>query len=59
MPALSPTELDALRLSLEIALRSVAFSLPVALLVAYLLARSRLPGTLALDALVHLSLIHI
>ncbi len=57
MPALSPTELDALRLSLEIALRSVAFSLPVALLVAYLLARSRLPGTLALDALVHLPLV--
>jgi molybdate transport system permease protein len=57
MPALSPAELDALRLSLEIALRSVAFSLPVALLVGYLLARSRFPGTLALDALVHLPLV--
>jgi molybdate transport system permease protein len=57
MSALSPAELDALRLSLEIALRSVAFSLPVALLVGYLLARSRFPGTLALDALVHLPLV--
>jgi molybdate transport system permease protein len=57
MPALSPTELDALRLSLEIALRSVAYSLPLAVLVAYLLARSRFPGTLALDALVHLPLV--
>jgi molybdate transport system permease protein len=57
MPALSPTELDALRLSLAIALRSVAYSLPFAVLVGYLLARSRFPGTLALDALVHLPLV--
>ncbi|MFZ0552586.1 MAG: ABC transporter permease subunit, partial [Steroidobacteraceae bacterium] len=57
MPALSPAELAALRLSLEIALRSVALSLPLAVLVGYLLARSRFPGTLALDALVHLPLV--
>ena len=57
MPALTSAELDALRLSLEIALRSVVFSLPLAILVAYLLARSRFPGTLALDALVHLPLV--
>jgi molybdate transport system permease protein len=46
-----------LRLSLDIALRSVIFSLPLAVLVAYLLVRSRFPGTLALDALVHLPLV--
>jgi molybdate transport system permease protein len=57
MLSLTPAELDALRLSLEIALRSVAFSLPLAVLVGYLLARSRFPGTLALDALVHLPLV--
>ena len=57
MSALSPAELDALRLSLEIALRSVAFSLPFAVLLGYLLARSRFPGTLALEALVHLPLV--
>jgi molybdate transport system permease protein len=57
MLTLTPAELDALRLSLEIALRSVVFSLPIAVLVAYLLARSRFPGTLALDALVHLPLV--
>lgn len=54
---MTPAELDALRLSLEIALRSVVFSLPLAILVAYLLARSRFPGTLAVDALVHLPLV--
>ena len=57
MPSLTPAELDALRLSLDIALRSVIFSLPLAVLVAYLLVRSRFPGTLALDALVHLPLV--
>ena len=57
MPTLTPAELDALRLSLEIALRSVACSLPLAVPVAYLLVRSRFPGTLALDALVHLPLV--
>lgn len=57
MPALTPAELDALRLSLDIALRSVIFSLPLAVLVAYLLVRSRFPGTLVLDALVHLPLV--
>jgi molybdate transport system permease protein len=57
MLSLTPAELDALRLSIEIALRSVAFSLPVAVLIAYLLVRIRFPGTLALDALVHLPLV--
>jgi molybdate transport system permease protein len=54
---LSPSELDAVRLSLEVALRSVAFSLPFAILVAWLLARGRLPGRPLIDAFVHLPLV--
>lgn len=57
MSALTPAEIEALRLSLAIALRSVVFSLPPAVLVAYLLSRSRFPGALVLDALVHLPLV--
>jgi molybdate transport system permease protein len=53
----SPPELEALRLSLAIALRSVLFSLPVALLFAWLLVRGRFPGRALLDALVHLPLV--
>jgi molybdate transport system permease protein len=54
---LSPPELEALRLSLGIALRSVVFSLPVALGVAWLLTRRRFPGRALLDAFVHLPLV--
>ncbi|HET9330994.1 MAG TPA: hypothetical protein VFO23_10740, partial [Steroidobacteraceae bacterium] len=50
-------ELDALRLSFEVALRSVAFSLPLAVLAAWLLTRARFPGRLLFDALVHLPLV--
>jgi molybdate transport system permease protein len=50
-------ELDALRLSLSVALRSVAVSLPFAIAVAWLLARSRVRGKLLLDVLVHLPLV--
>jgi molybdate transport system permease protein len=50
-------ELDALRLSLEVALRSVAFSLPLALLAAWLLTRARFPGRMLFDAFVHLPLV--
>ncbi len=39
------------------ALRSVAMGLPVALLLALVLARGRFPGRFALDALVHLPLV--
>jgi molybdate transport system permease protein len=53
----SSAELDALRLSLEVALRSVAFSLPLAVLVAWVLTRARFPGRLLLDAFVHLPLV--
>ena len=54
---MSPVELDALRLSLEVAARSVAFSLPLAVLVAWMLTRARFPGRLLFDAFVHLPLV--
>jgi molybdate transport system permease protein len=55
--AVGAAELEALRLSLEVAVRSVAFSLPLALLVAWLLTRARFPGRMLLDAFVHLPLV--
>jgi molybdate transport system permease protein len=55
---LSPAELDALRLSLAVALRSVLFSLPLAVAVAWLLVRAPLrAGRPLLDAFVHLPLV--
>lgn len=56
-PWLSPDEWEAVRLSLGVALRSVALGLPPAVLVALLLARGRFPGRGLLDALVHLPLV--
>jgi molybdate transport system permease protein len=53
----SSAELDALRLSLEVAVRSVAFSLPLAVLVAWVLTRARFPGRTLFDAFVHLPLV--
>jgi molybdate transport system permease protein len=57
MSALGPVELDALRLSLEVAGRSVAFSLPPAVLTAWILTRARFPGRTLFDAFVHLPLV--
>lgn len=54
---LAPEEWQAVRLSLEVATRSVAVSLLPAIAVAWLLARGRFPGRLLLDALVHLPLV--
>ena len=54
---LTAPELDAVRLSLSIALRSVVVSLPFAILFAWLLARGRWRGKVMLDALVHLPLV--
>jgi molybdate transport system permease protein len=54
---LTPAELDALRLSLEVAAKSVGFSLPLAILVAWILTRARFPGRSVLDAFVHLPLV--
>jgi molybdate transport system permease protein len=55
--ALSAAEIDALRLSLEVAARSVGFSLPLAVLAAWLLTRVRFPGRMLFDAFVHLPLV--
>lgn len=57
MEPVSSAELDALRLSLEVAARSVAFSLPLAVLVAWILTRARFPGRTLFDAFVHLPLV--
>lgn len=54
---LEPAEWEALKLSLAIALRSVALGLPLAVLAAFVLARGRFPGRSLLDAIVHLPLI--
>ncbi len=54
---LTAEELDALRLSLRVALWSVTGSLPLAIIVAHLLARRRFPGKAALNAAVNLPLI--
>src|SRR5215470_10042064 len=54
---LTPAELDALRLSLSVAARSVLFSLPFAVLIAWLLTRGRFAGRWLLDAVVHLPLV--
>ena len=56
-PWLTPDEWQAVRLSLSVASRSVAFGLPVAVLAAYALARGRFWGRSLLDALVHLPLV--
>jgi molybdate transport system permease protein len=53
----SAAELEALRLSLEVATRSVVFSLPLAVFAAWLLTRARFPGRLLFDAFVHLPLV--
>jgi molybdate transport system permease protein len=53
----SSAELEALRLSLAVATRSVAFSLPLAVLAAWILTRARFPGRTVLDAFVHLPLV--
>ncbi len=57
MPSLSAIEIQALELSLKVALVSVAFSLPAGIAVAWLLARRQFPGKMLLDGLVHLPLV--
>lgn len=52
-----PQELDALALSLRVALVAVAFSLPPAIAVAWVLARRDFPGKALFDGLVHLPLV--
>jgi molybdate transport system permease protein len=55
--SLTAAELDAVRLSLEVAGLSVAFTLPLAVLAAWVLTRARFPGRTLLDAFVHLPLV--
>jgi molybdate transport system permease protein len=54
---LSADEWEVVLLTLSVATRSVAFGLPVAVLVAWLLARGRFPGRPLLDALAHLPMV--
>src|SRR5262245_33829905 len=54
---LSPAEQQALWLSLIVAVRSVAFSLPFAVLTAWVLSRGQFPGKTLFDGFVHLPLV--
>jgi molybdate transport system permease protein len=54
---LTPVEWEILRLSLKVAFWSVLCSLPIAVAVAMLLARSNFPGKSLFDAIVHLPLV--
>jgi molybdate transport system permease protein len=54
---LSANEAEALSLSLSVAARSVALSLPFAILLAWVLTRRRFIGRTLLDAFVHLPLV--
>lgn len=54
---LSPLEAEAIRLSLRVAVWAVAGSLPLGILVAWLLARREFPGKSLLDGVVHLPLV--
>ena len=50
-------ETDAIWLSLSVATRSVALNLPFAILVAWILTRTRFTGRTIFDAFVHLPLV--
>jgi molybdate transport system permease protein len=54
---LSPSESEALRLSLSVAARSVALSLPPAIGLAWILTRRQFIGRTLLDVVVHLPLV--
>jgi len=55
--SLTAEELEILRLSLRVSFWSVLASLPLAVAVAYLLARATFPGKTLFDAAVHLPLV--
>ncbi len=57
MSPLTPLEIEALSLSLKVALWSVAGALPFGLAVAWLLARKTFPGKILVDGAVHLPLV--
>lgn len=53
----SAVELQTLLLSIEVSLRAVAFSAPLAIAVAWALSRPTFPGKSALDAIAHLPIV--
>ena len=55
--ALSSLEIEALRLSLQVALWAVGVSLPLGIAVAWVVVRRQFPGRILLDGIVHLPLI--
>jgi len=57
MSLLDADDIGAIVLSLKVAFTATVFGLPVALYVAYVLARKRFPGRALLDALTHLPLV--
>jgi molybdate transport system permease protein len=57
MPTLTATEVQIIALSLRVALVSMVFSLPLAIVTAYGLARLDFPGKTLVDAIVHLPLV--
>lgn len=57
LEAITPEEMVAIKLSLRIATIAVLASLPVAILVAYVLSRGRFRGKILLDGLVHMPLV--
>ena len=54
---LSPAELEAIGLSLRVAFWAMVWSLPLAIITAWVLARCRFPGRALLDGLIHLPLV--
>ncbi len=54
---LTPLEVEALLLSVEVALTALVVSLPAGILVAWVLARLRFPGKILLDGVVHMPLV--
>ena len=54
---LTDLEIDALALSLRVAVASVGLSLPLGLAAAWLLARCRFPGKALVDGVIHLPLV--
>jgi molybdate transport system permease protein len=54
---LTPLETEALRLSLWISVWAVAGSLPIGIMLAWILARRNFPGKTLLDGLIHLPLV--
>jgi len=54
---LTPEEIDIILLSLKVSAVAIACALPIAFALAWVLARTRLPGLVLIDALVHVPLV--